>query len=299
MAPDWPARPWNFGAVAASPPEQAAVVVLPAPYEATVSWRGGTRLGPQAIIGASRNMELFEEETGTEPHLAGIATLEEPELPTDPEAALAVLEPACSHWLSAGKLLVTLGGEHTVSLAPIRAAARLGRPFSVLALDAHADLRDSYLGSRFSHACTMRRALELAPVVPVGVRSFCAEEAEFMRAQGISPFLARDVVGRDIAPALIERLLPRVYITIDLDAFDPGIMPAVGTPEPGGLDWYATLALLRAVAARREVIGFDVVELSPLPGQPASDFAAARLIYKLAAYVLQRRGGAIDTGRPL
>jgi agmatinase len=289
MEPDWPSRPWSFGALPPCPPEQAGVVVLSAPFEGMVSYRPGTRLGPQAIIDASRNMELFEEETGTEPHLAGIATLDEIELPSDPEAALAVLEPVCSGVLAAGKLLVTLGGEHTVSLAPIRAAREVGGELSILQLDAHADLRDSYLGSRYSHACTMRRALEVAPVVGVGIRSFCAEEASFMRAEGLAPFFARQMHERDLAGEIIARLLPRVYVTIDLDVLDPGVMPAVGTPEPGGLGWYDLLALLRQVAARREVVGFDVVELCPLPGNPASDFLAARLIYKLLAYCLQRR----------
>jgi agmatinase len=239
-------------------------------------------------------MELFEEETASQPHLAGIATLDEIELPTDPEAALSVLEPICQRVLSAGKLLVTLGGEHTVSLAPIWAARAACGEFSIIQLDAHADLRDSYLGSRYSHACTMRRAQEIAPVVPVGIRSFCAEEAEFMRQEGLSPFLARDLQGRDAADEIIDeiigRLLPRVYVTIDLDVFDPSLMPAVGTPEPGGLGWYETLALLRQVAARREVVGFDVVELCPLPGNPAPDFTAARLIYKMLAYVWRRPG---------
>lgn len=289
----WSSRPWSFGALPWVSPEEAAVVVLPAPFEATVSYRPGTRSGPQAIIDASRNMELYEEETGTEPGLAGIATLAEPELPTAPEEALAVLEPVCHQWLATGKFLVTLGGEHTVSLAPIRAAAKALGQVSVLQLDAHADLRDSYLGSPLSHACTMRRALEAAPVVAVGVRSFSAEEAAFMRERGLSPLLAQDIhrQGLDrLAQNIIQRLGPRVYITIDLDVFDPSVMPAVGTPEPGGLGWYETLNLLREVAAQREVVGFDVVELCPLPGNPASDYCAARLIFKLLAYVLQRRG---------
>lgn len=293
MDSNWPSRPWNFGATPPKQPGEASVVIVPAPYEATVSYRPGTRLAPQAIIDASRNMELFEEETGSEPYLAGIATLDEPELPTDPAAALAALEPACRAALAQGKLLVMLGGEHTVSLAPIRAARYVCGPLSVLQLDAHADLRDSYLGSPFSHACTMRRARELADVVAVGIRSYSAEEATFMAAEGISPFLARDIhagaFGADFPAAVVERLAPKVYITIDLDVFDPAVMPAVGTPEPGGLGWYETLALLSRVASEREVVGFDVVELCPQPGFPAPDFLAARLIYKLLAYVLQRR----------
>lgn len=290
MEPAWSSRPWSFGALPPRRPEEAAVVVLPAPLEATVTYRAGTRLGPAAIIDASRNMELFEEETGSEPHLAGIATLEEPELPTDPEAAVKLLEPVCAEVLAAGKLLVTLGGEHTVSLAPIRAARRVCGPLSVLQLDAHADLRDTYLGSPYSHACAMRRALEVAPVVPVGIRSFSAEEAAFMRQEGLAPLLAQDITGRDFVQEVIERLSPRVYVTIDLDVFDPSIMPAVGTPEPGGLGWYEVLGLLRQVAAQRQVVGFDVVELAPLPGHPAPDYAAARLAYKFMAYVLHQRG---------
>jgi agmatinase len=283
----WPSRPFSFGALPFCPAEQARVVVLPAPLEATVSWRGGTRLGPQAILDASRNMELYEEETGSEPHLAGIHTLPEPELPQDPEAALEMLQPICREVMAAGKLLVTLGGEHTVSLAPIRAAREVLGEFSILQLDAHADLRDSYLGDPLSHACTMRRARELAPVVGVGIRSLSAEEAEFMRREGTQPFWARDLQGAGWQQAVIDRLSPRVYVTIDLDVFDPAVMPAVGTPEPGGLGWYPVLSLLAAVAAQRQVVGFDVVELAPLPGQVASDFLAARLTYKFLAYLLQ------------
>ncbi|MFH0810525.1 MAG: agmatinase [Pseudomonadota bacterium] len=290
MMPDWPGRPWNFAALPPCAPRQAGVVVMPAPFEATVSYRSGTRLGPQAIIDASRNMELFEEETATEPHLAGIHTLDEPELPPDPQAALEVLEPICRQVLEAGQLLVTLGGEHTVSLAPIRAAkAVCGDSFSILQLDAHADLRDSYLGTPYSHACTMRRALDHAPVVPVGIRSYCAEEAAFMRLRGLNPISVSSVERGEAIQQILDRLLPRVYITIDLDALDPSIMPAVGTPEPGGLSWYATLSLLREVAARREIIGFDLVELCPLALSPVSDFTAAKLAYKLMAYILQSK----------
>jgi agmatinase len=219
----------------------------------------------------------------------GIATLGEAELPSDPEAALAALEPVCSRVLSAGKLLITLGGEHTVSLAPISAARTVCGELSILQLDAHADLRDTYLGSRYSHACTMRRARELAPVVSVGIRSFSAEEADYMRQEAISPFLAQDLQNREFAGEVIDQLLPSVYITIDLDVFDPAIMPAVGTPEPGGLGWYPVLSLLRQVAAAREIVGFDVVELAPLPGNPASDFLAAKLVYKTLAYILHHR----------
>jgi len=272
----------------------ARYVILPVPYDATTSYRTGTRDGPRAIINASQQIELFDPELGCEPYTAGIATLSplEPDA-AGPESMHERVFLAARRIVSDGKFPVGLGGEHSITSGLVRAVQTAHAKLSVLQIDAHADLRDAYQGSRHSHACVMRRVLELgARVVPVGLRSFSAEEARFMAQAGIQPILARQCASCGPGPGRtgwIEQVLSRlegaVYVTIDMDGFDPAHAPGVGTPEPGGLDWYTVCDLLRAVAADRPVVGADVVEVIPLPGQVATEFLAARLIYKLIGYV--------------
>ncbi len=278
----------NFAAL--SPPhsdwEGARVVVLPVAYDGTAEWHGGARDGPQAIIGASRYLELYDIELDREICEAGIHTLPElePEM-AGPESMVRRVYEVGRGLLEQGKTVLLLGGEHTLTLGMVRAYREKYPALSVLHLDAHADLRDSYLGTGYSQATVMRRVHELCPIVPVGIRSLSGEERRFMAEAGISPFLARDLLsGKATSQQVVGSLSRDVYLTIDLDVLDPSIMPAVGTPEPGGIGWYQLLALLRDVAQARRVVGFDLVELCPAEGPAACAFLAAKLAYKMIGY---------------
>ncbi len=266
--------------------EDSAAVILPIPFERTTSYVHGTRHGPRELLAASSQVELWDEEVGIDVHGRGLFTLPEMDLTSlGVDAAMAAIERACASVFDLDKFLVALGGEHSIT-APIVAAAvkRHGR-LTVLQIDAHADLRDSYLGEAHSHACAMRRTLEHAPVVQVAIRNLSGEEARAL--PGLETTVFYDWNMRD-DPAWIDRavdaLSDRVYITIDLDGLDPGTMPAVGTPEPGGLSWRELTALLRRTFERRSVVGCDVVELCPVPGLASPNFLAAKLVYKLLTY---------------
>jgi agmatinase len=266
--------------------DESRIVILPVPVDRTTSYVGGTRNGPREILQASSHMELWDEELGVDVHPAGIFTLPEMELPFGELAPLMdEIQRVASEVLSRGKFLVTLGGEHSITPPLVAAAAATYPGVGVLQIDAHADLRDSYMGTRQNHACAIRRTLEYAPVTQVGIRSMSTEEAAAVPSLGTTIFYDHSM-RRD--PAWIDRVvdsLPkRVYITIDVDGLDPAIMPATGTPEPGGLSWYEALALLRAIIERRDVIACDVVELSPLPGIMAPNFLCAKLVYKILTY---------------
>ena len=268
--------------------ESSKTVIVPVPYDGTTSFRSGTREGPLAIISASRFLELYDEETDQDVSEAGIATLGELEpLASSPEAMIEAVREACLPLLQQGKTVVVIGGEHSVSLGAIKAAFDYKPSFSILQFDAHADLRNSYQNTPVSHACVMRRAMEYNPIEQVGIRSLSREEAVFIKESGLKPFYAPAVLAdrEAVLQELLTRLLPEVYITIDLDVLDPSIMPAVGTPEPGGLGWYDLLFFLRHIARERHVLAFDVVELLPQPGNVAPDFLAAKLIYKLLNYI--------------
>ncbi|MBI3326129.1 MAG: agmatinase [Nitrospinae bacterium] len=282
------ALPYNFGGLLPeeSAFERAQVVILPIPYEQTTTYGTGTRDGPRALLNASRNMELYDEELDDEVYQVGIHTLREVETEASgPEAMVNRIAEVARELLRHGKFVVGLGGEHTVSVGLIRAFAERYPGLSVLQFDAHADLRDTYHGTPFSHACVMRRAAELVPVVQVGIRSLSREEAEFVKQGKTRVFYAPQVLGSPaLATAIANALTEQVYITVCLDAFDPSIMPAVGTPEPGGLGWYDVLNIVRRVAETRHILGFDVVELFPIPGHVAPDFLAAKLVYKLLGY---------------
>ncbi len=283
--------PQNFGELAPefSSFEGSRVVILPVPYDATTSWQPGTRSGPKAIIEASTHLELFDEELQSEPYRVGIHALNPLEPSTSgPEETLQRVEQAFSFILDHEKFPVMLGGEHSITLGAVRALLKKHKALSVLQLDAHADLRDSFSSSKFNHACTAHRIHELGvSLVQIGVRGLSTEEANYLKdAPDITTVLAIDI-QRDssgIEEALAKLKSP-VYITIDLDVFDPSICPSVGTPEPGGLDWYTMLSILRKVSKTHEVLGFDVVELCPIPGLIAADFLAAKLVYKLIGYL--------------
>jgi agmatinase len=271
-----------------APLARARIVVIPAPFDQTTSYLPGTRFGPKAILEASRQVEFYDEELDTEPFRIGVATVGEIEVdPADIEAGLARLERAVSAVASMGAIPLTLGGEHSLTLAPVAALRRRYPGLGVLQLDAHLDLRDSYQGTKLSHASVMRRIRELGvPTVAVGIRSVSREEADYVHAEGVPVFLGREIRSEELpVDRIVEELPNPVYVTIDLDAFDPAYCPGVGTPEPGGLTWEEGLRLLRAVCERRQVVGCDIVELCPIPGQPASDFFAAKLANKLVGYL--------------
>ena len=269
----------------------AGFAVLPVPYDATVSYRSGSRYAPAAIIGASQQVELFDEELGTEGYQAGIATLDavEPDA-RGPEAMHEALFKHARKVVRDGKFLLALGGEHSISSALIRAVMTRHKKLSVLQVDAHCDLRDTYQGSPYSHACVMRRVVEAgAEVVPVGIRNVSREEERFLRKSKIRPVTARDcMVDGGWIDRVLEGLGDEVYVTIDIDGFDPSCVPGTGTPEPGGLDWYQVTGLLRLVAAEKRIVGADIVEVLPVPGQVVSEFLAARLAYKLISYVVSQ-----------
>jgi agmatinase len=293
------ARPRNFLGLDPGDcdPRRAAVLILPVPYEATVSFGGGTRHGPQAIIDASGTVELYDHEHDDEPYRVGVATLEPvPLTVAGPEAALRELRRAYAAVLDRRKFVVLLGGEHSVSVPPIlEHAARLrkkGRRLSVLQLDAHGDLRDSWEGSRFSHACAMRRVVDEVDLVQVGIRAIAVEERSVMRRRKVTTIFAeeleRDESWIDRALAALGR---DVYVTIDVDYFDPSLVPSTGTPEPGGGTWYPTVRLLERLFRTKRVVAADVVELAPIPGLGAPQFLAAKLVYKLIGFHVRRRRG--------
>lgn len=270
--------------------EAAAFVVVPVPYDLTTTYQGGARKGPSAIVDASCNMELYDEEVESEIYKVGIHTLPPLEpVASGPEGMLNRVEEAVSGVLESGKIPVLLGGEHSITLGAVRAVKRFYPKLSVLHLDAHADMRASYQGTPYSHACVGRRMQELCPVVQVGIRSMSEEESAFIRKEKV-PVFGAAALRRD--PAWVSKVLRHltmdVYISVDLDAFDPSVMPATGTPEPGGMLWHDVLDLVRDVCRNRNVVGFDLVELAPIPGMVAPDFLAARLAYRMMGYLSKK-----------
>ena len=268
--------------------EQARYAVLPVPYEATVSFHGGTRRGPRAIITASQEVEWFDEEYAREFVRSGVATLD----PLGPNAAgpdkmHEDIFKVARKIVRDGKFLIGLGGEHSITSALVRAVKTRHKKLSVLQIDAHADLRDTYEGTKYSHACVMRRVLEMdVSVVPVGIRNYSLAEHRFMKKHQFVPISAREArENPDWIRQAVESLSETVYVSIDIDGFDPAIAPGTGTPEPGGLDWFQVSDLLKATAMERTIVGADVVEVIPLPGSVQTEFLAARLIYKLIAHM--------------
>jgi agmatinase len=273
--------------------DHAGVVILPVPYEATVSYMGGTRFGPRALIHASRYVELFDHELDAEPYLIGVHTLPELLLTgAGPGEAMHELRQAFDALLPSGKFVIMLGGEHSVSGPPILAHAdRLGRRrLSVLQLDAHADLRAEYEGTPHSHACVMHTVHDVVRLVQVGIRSLTAEERALQRRRRVTVVFGHELDEPGWEDRVLAALGRDVYVTIDVDYFDPALMPATGTPEPGGGTWGPTIRLLERVFRERRVVGADVVELAPIPGMVAPDFLAAKLVYRLIGF--HARGGA-------
>jgi agmatinase len=288
----WP--PHNFAALDSQLAafETARFVVLPAPYDSTTTWRGGTRGGPESIIEASMNMELFDRELGCEPCEAGIHTTSDIEpLMSGPQDMAARIKEVVGEVLDAGKFPVLLGGEHSLSLGGVRALASRSERVTVVQIDAHTDLRDQYCETRFGHGCVMRRSSELTNVeiVQIGLRSTSREEAQSVPAN-VTQFWADDILSDFNAnlPLIFAKIKGDVYLTFDVDGCDPSWMPDTGTPEPGGFSFYQVRDLFRAVCQKPDVRvrAFDCVEL--IGGHEASAFAVARLIYKVMGYVSAR-----------
>jgi agmatinase len=266
--------------------DNSSVVILPCPVDRTTSYVGGTRNGPHEILQASTHMELWDEEMNVDVHGVGIFTLPEMELPFGEMAPLVdEIERVAYEIISRDKFLVTLGGEHSITPPLVSAAARKYSGLSVLQIDAHADMRDAYMGTVHNHACAMRRSLQYARVTQVGIRSLSTEEAEVLPRLKTTVFfdstMRQDPKWME---TVVESLAEHVYVTIDVDGMDPAIMPATGTPEPGGLSWPEITRLLRLTAERRRIVSADIVELSPIPGMVAPNFLCARLLYKLLTY---------------
>ena len=277
--------------------EHARVVILPIPLDRTTSYVPGTRNGPHEILVASSHMELWDEETQTDVHSIGIFTLPEMEFPfASMDEVVGEIRRVTSELIKRDKFPLILGGEHSITPAVVGAVAATYPGLSVLQIDAHADLRESFMGTPHNHACAMRRTLEFARTTQVGIRSLSPEEAAAVPS--LSTAIFYDFNMRDDADwieRVVDSLSEHVYITIDVDGFDPAIMPATGTPEPGGLSWYEALKLLRRVVERRTVVGCDLVELSPMPGHVAPNFLCAKLVYKILSYrfgseVCKKRG---------
>ena len=265
--------------------EHASIVVIPVPYDRTSTWLKGADKGPSAIIEASAHMELYDIETDSEVYKKGIYTSEPVDGLELPEDMIEMVAERVREHLENDKFVVVVGGEHSVSIGPVRAHVENNTDITVLQLDAHSDLRDEYEGSIYNHACVMARIAEMCPIVQVGIRSMDSSEKKALNRDRV--IFAREIfTNKSWIEKVLSRLSESVYVTIDLDVFDPSIMPSTGTPEPGGLLWYDVLELLRAVFENRKVVGFDVVEMCPDERNKAPDFLAAKLIYKLLSYKL-------------
>ena len=271
-------------------PEDALFHIIPAPYEKSVSYGTGTAKGPSAILESSQQLELFDGISIPAEH--GIYTHPAIDCDGDPDAVLAEITNAVAGVLKLEKIPVLLGGEHTVSAGAFGAIKKSGNDFGIVQFDAHADLRDTYEGTPNSHACVMHRALDLKiPVFQIGVRSLSYEEHLLRESLDMGYLDAASIHASGIPAYLLPPDFPEnIYITFDVDAFDPSVMPATGTPEPGGLTWHQTFQLLECIVSNRQIIGFDVVELAPIAGLIAPDFTVARFIYNLFGMITRKMG---------
>lgn len=260
--------------------ETASIVILPVPYDGTSTWIKGADKGPKAIIEASPNLEFYDIETQTEVFRYGIHTADEIQEEDTPEEMIEATYMAVKQYISQGKYVVTIGGEHSVTNGPVLAYSEKYAEMTVLQLDAHSDMRQSYQGSKFNHACVMARVREICPVVQVGIRSIDKDELQYIAQDRI--FWAHEIhKNQNWHEQVLSKLTKNVYLTIDLDVFDPSIMPSTGTPEPGGLGWYDVLDFVEAVSRKCNIVGFDIVELCPNAENKAPDFLAAKLIYRI------------------
>jgi agmatinase len=269
--------------------ENSEIVILPVPYDGTSTWVKGADKGPFALLEASSELELYDVETCGEVYRNGIFTHPPMEVAgIEPCEMVKKVKAVTSGLIDEGKFVVTIGGEHSVSTGPITAHSEKFDNMCVLQLDAHADLRKEYKGSPYNHACVMARVKEICPFVQVGIRSMSAEEAAVMTREDV--FFAHEIKNSpDWISRVVDRLGLNVYVSIDLDVFDPAFLPSTGTPQPGGLDWFQVTSLLKAVSESKNIVGFDVVELCPHPSEKSSDMLAASLVYKTLNYVFMNR----------
>ena len=293
-----PTTPSNFLAL---PPNQsdletAGIVILPVPYDSTTSFRAGSREGPAAIIEASAALEDYDLEMDLDVAEIGIYTAPvlEPHLGS-PELNVERVKQAVNGYLAPNRMVGVIGGEHSVTAGAVAAHKSRFPDLSVLYFDAHCDLRDEYMGTRWGHASGGRRIHDLCPLVFVGVRSMCEEERDYIRllsrddgCHSISLFPCPITDPVSLASDVIEKLTDKVYISIDLDVFDPSLMSSVGTPEPGGMDWYQVIGLIKAISENHQIVGFDVCELAPREGPSACSYTAAKLVYKIISYSKHR-----------
>ena len=264
--------------------------VVPVPYERTTSFQQGTARGPEAVLAASHQVEYHDEELGVQSLRAGIHTAAPFTSDADPEQFVMDLTRAYASWSREGRVIALIGGEHTVAVGAVRAAKERHPDLGVLQIDAHADLRASYGGSPYSHACTARRLVETAPVVQVGVRALSSPEARFLReSHRVEAFMAHDLI-QDLPGRVAEALPDTVYISLDIDGLDPSEAPGTGTPEPGGLRYREVLDVLREVTRLKTVVGMDLTEVLPCPGSAVTEVLAARLVYKMIGYTATRGG---------
>lgn len=265
----------------------ADIVLQPVMYDGTSTWGKGADRSLDAFLTAAENMELYDIETDSEVYRHGIHLLPELTSFQTPEEMVEGVYRQTHNLLDSGKFLTFLGGEHSVSIGIMRALHEKYPDITIVQLDAHADLRGSYDGSPYNHACALHEISRDTNVIQVGIRSMDISEKQYLKKENC--YFAKDIVGEsDWIEDAVAKMTEQVYITIDLDVFDPSIMPATGTPEPGGMGWYEVLRFIKAIINQRNVIGFDLVELAPIDGQPASDFLAAKLYYKLLSYQFNR-----------
>lgn len=272
--------------------KRAQAVFIPAPYDQTASYIKGTSKAPEAVLKASTQVELYDEELGFEPCEIGISSL--PILPIeklDLLQALSKVEESVSKVLSDDKLPVMIGGEHSLTPPAVKAVAKRYPNLTVVQLDAHADLREEYDGTKWSHACAMARVREICPAVQIGIRNLSKDEADLVARKKLPVFFAHQMKEWQnwMEEALAAVTTDDVYLTIDVDAFDPSFLPDTGTPEPGGLDWYEITHFIRLLASRKNIVGMDFMELAPQKGHHASDFLVAKLIYKALGYWAARQ----------
>jgi agmatinase len=285
----------NFGLLdaEASDYETSRAAVLPVPFERTTSYGKGTLAGPAAILRASQAMELYDEELDAEPYVQGIATLPSflPEA-FDMEEGFSELQAEAKVHLERGKFLVTLGGEHSLTQAPVKAAHEVYGEIGVVQFDAHSDLREEFEGTPYSHASVMKRVVDVGiPTLAVGIRSLSAPEARLIRERNLPVIWGHQLDrAEELFPKVLANLPEKIYLTFDIDYFDPALVPATGTPEPGGGHWYPTLRLLRHLFQTKTVVAMDLIELAPVGGHPASDFLVAKLAYKCLGYLWEKEG---------
>jgi len=275
----------NFGGIPSdlTSLNKASIVILPVPYDATSVWIKGADKGPQAIIEASENLELYDIETDSQVYKKGIHTANPIKEFSSPEKLVNEVYEKVKSLLLKNKYIVTIGGNHTVSIGAMKAFAEKFHDLTILQMDAHADLRQEYNGSRYNHASVMARAIELCPVVQVGIRSMCSEEKYYMHEERV--VFAHEIPNiENWEKRVMKYLTKNIYLTLDLDVFDTSLIPSTGTPEPGGLQYYQVLNFLKKVIMHCNLTGFDIVELCPIENNKAPDFLAAKLIYQILSY---------------